>query len=199
MTTFDFAAGHQPLTPDDPDLERRRARLKALGLGDDQPRPDLDRLAQELARTAADLVGITTAPYAMVNLITGHQFFAGLYEPAPAAGGIGHQAATAATSVGRVMSRDHGYCPHTLNRLHPLILDDVCASPRFGSNPVADLLGIRTYMGAPLVDEESGTVLGTVCVVDTQPRPWGRPGLALIKDFRDQAMARIRQAGHRTW
>ncbi|MFE2914608.1 GAF domain-containing protein [Kitasatospora indigofera] len=199
MTTFDFAAGHQPLTPPDPDLDRRRARLQALGLGDERPIADLDHLARILARSAANLIGIANAPFAMVNVITGHQFFAGLYEPAPATTGIGPQTARPASSVGRIMSRDHGYCPHVINRRTALVLDDVCAFARFKSNPVADELGIRTYLGAPLIDEQSGTVLGTVCVVDTQPRPWGRPGLALIKDFRDQAMARIRQADHHPW
>ncbi|MFC7733308.1 GAF domain-containing protein [Actinomadura keratinilytica] len=62
----------------------------------------------------------------------------------------------------------------------PLVLDDVCDYPRFAGNPVVDTIGIRSYMGAPLIDR-SGVALGTICVVDREPRPWGRPGLELIK------------------
>jgi GAF domain-containing protein len=65
-------------------------------------------------------------------------------------------------------------------RRKALVLDDVCDYPRFASNPVVDEIGIRSYLGAPLIDR-TGATLGTVCVVDTEPRPWGRPGLQTIK------------------
>jgi hypothetical protein len=51
-----------------------------------------------------------------------------------------------------------------------MILGDVCAYPRFAGSPVVDQLGIRAYMRAPLIDV-TGTVLGTVCVVDVEQRP----------------------------
>jgi GAF domain-containing protein len=125
----------------------------------------------------------------MVNLITDHQYFAGLHVPQPASPG----ADAAQPEVGRVMDRQHGYCPHVLDRRKALVLDDVCAYPRFASNEVVDLIGIRTYLGAPLIDEETGTTLGTICIVDTEPRPWGREGLEFIRDYRDRLMDEIRK------
>jgi GAF domain-containing protein len=47
---------------------------------------------------------------------------------------------------------------------------------------VVDEIGIRSYLGAPLIDR-TGTTLGTICVVDVEPRPWGRAGLETIKSM----------------
>ncbi|MFJ1249357.1 GAF domain-containing protein, partial [Streptomyces albidoflavus] len=75
---------------------------------------------------------------------------------------------------------DSAYCPYVVVRRKALVLEDVCDFPRFAGNPVVDEIGIRSYLGAPLIDR-TGLALGTVCVVDTQPRPWGRAGLDTIK------------------
>jgi GAF domain-containing protein len=61
---------------------------------------------------------------------------------------------------------------------------------------VVDEIGIRSYLGAPLIDR-TGTTLGTICVVDTEPRPWGRPGLETIKALAAELMERINQREER--
>jgi len=94
--------------------------------------------------------------------------------------------------VGREMDRDHGYCPHVVVRGKALVLGDVCDYPRFAGNPVVDKIGIRSYLGAPLIDDD-GNTLGTVCVVDTETHDWGRPGLDIIKDMAAKVMDRIRE------
>lgn len=197
MPTFDPETGRHLLTPVDNDQPLRSERLHILGL-DDRPHPEFDVFAGELARAAADLARTAQVPYAMVNLFsTGpegpHQYFAGLHVPGTQPGSLPD---AARPEVGRVMSRDHGWCPHVVDRRKPLILNDVCSAPRFAGNEVVDMIGIRTYMGAPLIDEETGTALGTICVIDTEPRPWGRDGLDLIKHHRDQLMDIVyRRAG----
>jgi GAF domain-containing protein len=149
----------------------------------DRPDPQLDHFARQLAHDAG-------VPYAMVNLFTGgEQHFLGLCTP------DGHDALPA---VGRQMPIEHGFCPDVVARGKALVLPDVCAYPRFASNPVVDLIGIRTYAGAPLI-HDSGTVLGTVCFVGPQvlPDSTGRNSLALIKEQRDQVMDYLyRGAGH---
>lgn len=184
MSTFDPETGRHLLPPEDDELELRRARLRQLGLGD-QPVAEFDDFAAEMAAEAAKLSGSSGTPYAMVNLITDHQYFAGLHVPEGSGDGGGPE-------VGRIMERDHGYCPNVLDRRKALVLDDVCAYPRFASNEVVDMIGIRTYLGAPLIDDVTGTVLGTVCIVDTEPRPWGRDGLEFIRHYRDELMERLR-------
>lgn len=176
--------GHM-LTPVDQEAPQRLLRLRELGLGEN-PDPDFDEFACNLAQT-------TGAPFAMVNFIDeDRQYFAGLYASPRTQTSSAVAAESAATEVGRVMDRDHGYCPHVVVRRLPLVLDDVCDYPRFAGNPVVDKIGIRSYLGAPLIDR-TGTTLGTICVVDTEPRPWGRPGLELIKVRAAELIQRINQ------
>ncbi|WP_073948885.1 GAF domain-containing protein [Streptomyces kebangsaanensis] len=173
--------GRLLLTPEDRDAPARTRRLRGLGLGE-RPEPALDAFADRLA-------ALTRAPYAMVNFLDEHgQFFAGLHRPErdvltvdtdPGTGGDGDGDGTR-REVGRRLARDHGFCPHVVVRRKALVLEDVCDYPRFAGNPVVDEFGIRSYLGAPLIDS-TRTVLGTVCVVDLEPRPWGREGLRTIK------------------
>ncbi|WP_405798131.1 GAF domain-containing protein [Streptomyces sp. NBC_01506] len=184
--TYDTEAGLHLPAPD-ADLAGREARLRELGIGD-MPDAEFDAFATQLAQAAG-------APYAMVNFITGHQFFAGLHTPSAPQSGAGGPETGGAPEVSRIMSRDHGYCPDVLNRRKALVLPDVYAYPRFASNEVVDLIGIRTYAGAPLIDERTDTVLGTVCFVGTDPRgkETGRDTLQLIKESRDELMRMIYQ------
>jgi GAF domain-containing protein len=180
-------ASYQPLTPADHEGPRRAERLRELGLGQD-PDPEFDEFARRLAR-------ITGAPYAMVNFITGEQqYFAGLYTPSSEDARQDESAAV--DEPGRDMPRDHGWCPHVVVRRKALVLDDVCDYPRYNGNPVIDKLGIRSYLGAPLIDH-TGTTLGTICVVDTDTREWGHEGLATIKEMAAEVVELINQRdGH---
>ncbi|MFJ3669961.1 GAF domain-containing protein [Streptomyces sp. NPDC090106] len=173
-------AGRLLLTPEDRDAPARARRLHGLGLGT-CAEPALDDFADRLAER-------TGAPYAMVNFIDeNRQFFAGLHtpdaRPLPAAD-------KPRPELGRQLARDHGFCPHVVARRKALVLEDVCDYPRFAGNAVVDEFGIRSYLGAPLIDR-SGMVLGTVCVVDIEPRPWGRPGLETIKSAAAELVARV--------
>lgn len=174
-------SGHL-LTPPDPDAPWRAARLRELGLGQGPDR-ELDAFARELAEAARELSGSEQTPFAMVNFVTDQQYLCGLYTPPS-------NDPADAVELGREVPLDHGYCPHVVVRRKALVLDDVCDYPRFAGNPVVDKLGIRTYVGAPLIDS-SGVALGTICVVDSEPRPWGHPGLNLIKERAAELMQRI--------
>ncbi|MGZ0233446.1 GAF domain-containing protein [Streptomyces sp. CPS1] len=168
------------LTPEDREAPARVQRLRRLGVGQ-HPDAELDAFADHLAR----LVG---APYAMVNFIgERRQFFAGLSVPAaapvPRADGGGPE-------CDRTLPRDHGFCPHVVVRRKALVLEDVRDYPRFAGNPVVDEYGIRSYLGAPLLDG-TGMALGTVCAADVTPRAWGREGLETIKALAADLVARI--------
>lgn len=114
----------------------------------------------------------------MVNLITDRQFFAGLHNPTDGKLPV----------VDRSMPRYHGYCPEVLANKVARILPDVFAKPRFASNPVVDLIGIRSYAGAPLIHE--GTVIGTLCALGpiTRPKTVGQAWLSLMRARRDELM-----------
>jgi GAF domain-containing protein len=177
--TYDPAV-HQLFTPVDQEAPHRVRRLRELGLGE-EPDAEFDQFARKLG-------SVTDAPYAMVNFISeDHQYFAGLYVAS-----TGGTMETAAAQPSRTMPRDHGFCPHVVVRRKALVLDDVCDYPRFAGNPVVDELGIRSYLGAPLIDR-TGTTLGTICVVDIEPRLWGRQGLETIKTLASELVNRIHQ------
>ncbi|MFI9645436.1 GAF domain-containing protein [Streptomyces sp. NPDC052040] len=161
------------LTPEDRDASERVRRLLRLGLGV-HGEPEFDAFAGRMAE-------LTAAPYAMVTFMDEHrQFFAGLHQPGdrPLTAVAGAPDGGAATA--RHLGREYGFCPHVVVRGRALVLEDVRDYPRFAGNPLVDEIGIRSYLGAPLVDR-TGTALGTVCAADVEPRPWGRAGLATIK------------------
>ncbi|WP_344128852.1 GAF domain-containing protein [Saccharopolyspora halophila] len=168
MTTFD-ASGHRHFSPVDSSAQERAARLRQLGLGDSAD-ADFDAFAQRIAQT----LGV---PNAMVNFITDtHQYLGGLFTRVPSM-----EDANAETDP-RSAPMETGYCPHVIARRMALVLEDVCDYPRFAGNDVVDKMNVRSYLGAPLIDR-TGLALGTVCVVDTEPRPWGRDGLNAIKSL----------------
>ncbi|MFD5079570.1 GAF domain-containing protein [Streptomyces sp. NPDC058371] len=170
------------VTPEDPDAPARAARLRSLGVGS-LPLPEFDAFARNLAR-------ILETPYAMVNFIDeSRQYFAGLY----ATGQPGVELPPQEASSSRIMSKDHGWCPHVVVRKKALVLEDVCDYPRFAGNPVVDEMSIRSYLGAPLIDWNSGMALGTICVIDTDTRPWGRQGLEIIKAQAQEMVARLHE------
>ncbi|WP_399083285.1 GAF domain-containing protein [Streptomyces sp. BBFR2] len=171
---------HLLRTPVDTGATERAARLRELGLGD-APVPAFDAYAREVARALR-------TPYGVVNLLgERRQYFAGLYTPPR---GRVPGAPRALGGDLRVIARDHGYCPHVVVRRKALALEDVRDYPRFAGNPVVDESGIRAYLGAPLIDR-TGLALGTVCVVDLEPRPWGREGLEAIKEAAAGLVTRI--------
>ncbi|MGW0209109.1 GAF domain-containing protein [Streptomyces sp. NPDC003233] len=99
---------------------------------------------------------------------------------------------------GRVMPRDidMGICPHVVKRRRALVLEDIRDFPRFAGNPVVDAIGVHSYLGAPLMDS-TGVVLGTICVVDQDPHPWGHTGLETIKAMAAELVERIEESARR--
>ncbi|MGG8407047.1 GAF domain-containing protein, partial [Streptomyces sp. 12297] len=169
--TYYESTGHLLLTPVDREAPARAERLRALGLGE-RADAEFDAFARRIADTAR-------TPYAAVNFIDqDRQFFAGLYHRPDAPAGA---------YTGRLLARDHGYCPHVVVRRRALVLEDVRDFARFAPNAVVDESGVRSYLGAPLTDRQ-GFVLGTVCAVDLEPRRWGRAGLDTIKELAAELM-----------
>ncbi len=66
--------------------------------------------------------------------------------------------------------RDISFCGHVVMNEETLIVSDATQDDRFADNPlVAGELGIRFYVGTPLVTSDN-YVLGTLCVIDRYPR-----------------------------
>ena len=67
-------------------------------------------------------------------------------------------------------SRERSFCAHALGGADLLEVPDARLDPRFAGNPsVTGDPFVRFYAGAPLITRD-GYVLGTLCVLDTEPR-----------------------------
>ena len=88
--------------------------------------------------------------------------------------------------------REHAFCAHAItdpNNL--LVVEDASNDPRFASNPwVTDAPAFRFYAGAPIVTA-NGEVLGTVCVIDQQPRQLDAHALDSLHCLARQVMAQL--------
>jgi|GEM_PF-1505385 len=162
----------------------RAARQRDLGLA-----ATADSVFDRVARRAAEATGATAA---MVNMVGENgQYLVGLWGKEPAAGEPGFLG-----DPGRYADMESGFCVHVVGRKAALTLDDVFDFSRFRGNPIVDELGVRSYIGVPLMDED-GTVIGTVCAIDPAPRSeadgnsWGYQGLEVLKEARDEVLAEI--------
>jgi len=78
--------------------------------------------------------------------------------------------------------REAAFCAHTI--LDPdrvLVVEDATLDPRFANNPmVVGEPHLVSYAGAPMVAPD-GTVIGTVCVMDYEPRVYTTAQLAVLR------------------
>ncbi|MEU0835320.1 GAF domain-containing protein [Streptomyces sp. NPDC056231] len=162
-----------PLTSDQSRLaaEQRRLRLQILGLNTVEAEATFDRVA----RLAASF---TQSPLAMVNFINDErQMFRGMYVPPASPDDKANTESRGIvfdlSNLAREAPADYGFCPHVVAQGSQLALDDVFDYPRFRGNPLVNDMGVRSYLGTPLLDN-SGMILGTVCVADTVARTWDR-------------------------
>lgn len=83
------------------------------------------------------------------------------------------------------------FCAYTVIEPRTLVVRDAQQDPRFADNPL--VIGdpnIRFYAGAPII-APNGHVLGTVCVIDTQPRDLTPTQIAGLEALARQVMALI--------
>ena len=82
------------------------------------------------------------------------------------------------------LDRKVAFCAHAIVRpTEPMVIPDLQLDQRFVGNPlVAQAPHLRFYAGAPIVDA-NGLALGTIAVIDAQPRPFSGAQCAALTDL----------------
>src|SRR5690606_18925706 len=138
----------------------------------------------ELASIARFAAKLCDTPYALVSLVEEErQRF------------LAREGLTASETP-----REISFCTHAMQGSGLMEVRDATRDPRFAGNPLVTAgPRLRFYAGQPLKSEE-GLPLGTLCVLDTAPRPAGldafqREGLEVLAQA---TMRRLRSRRHST-
>ncbi|MDP9348694.1 MAG: GAF domain-containing protein, partial [Gemmatimonadota bacterium] len=142
----------------------RLAVLARLGVLDSPREEVFDRLTRLAARTLH-------VPIALISIVDGErQFFksqVGLPEP---------------WASRRETPLSHSFCRHVVEARAPLVVEDARLHPVLRENLAIRDLRVIAYAGVPLITSY-GIEVGTLCAIDTTPRPWLEEEVEMLKEL----------------
>ncbi|WP_345255206.1 GAF domain-containing protein [Flaviaesturariibacter amylovorans] len=149
--------------------EARQEALQRYQLTQGLPSGYFNNLAHIIAQTFQ-------TPIALVSLVHADQV--------EFAGNVGMEDTASAP-------RGISLCSLAILEEHPTVIPNALQDPCVLSNPlVTGDFGLRFYAGAPIVTTD-GLPLGTVCVVDREPRNFTDTERTMLKEFARTAMEEI--------
>jgi signal transduction histidine kinase len=148
--------------------QRRLAALRSYGILDTVK----ESAFEDITRIASLVCG---TPIAVVNLIDAdRQWFKSEV-------GLGVRETPLATSI----------CAHAILEHDMLVVPDTTQDRRFAENPlVTGDPGLRFYAGA-LLKTADGLAIGTVCVLDTEPRGLSQQQIDVLRGLARQVMTQL--------
>ena len=156
------------------DVVRDPARLAAVrgtGLVDSAQEEAFDRLT----RLAAKLTG---AAVTFISLIEeDRDFYKSCFGfPEPLASARQLQGTT--------------FCHYAIASSGPLVIEDTLADPTYRSVPTVQSLGVRAYLGIPLVTA-GGATIGSFCAIEFHPRAWTELQIEVMRELAASTMREI--------
>lgn len=154
--------------PIPPNEDLRLAALRRYDILDTSPEPGFDRITTIASR-------LLNAPVVLISLLDeDRQWF-------KAAHGVD------ATET----PRSHAFCAYTILDEKPLVIEDTTKDHRTDHNPmVVGPPNVRFYAGAPLITSD-GMALGSLCIVDRNPRQMDSAELDLLEDLADAVVDQL--------
>lgn len=149
----------------------RQAALRPLDLIDTSAEEAFDRLTRLAAR-------VLQTPIALVSLVDAERQFC--------ISGVGLPESWAARQI--PMTRT--ICTDVVASGEPLIIPEMLTNLRFAHHPTVIELHAEAYAGMPL-RTSAGAVIGSFCVIDTQPRQWTPDEIATLHDLAAAMMTEI--------
>ncbi len=155
------------------DEERRLEDLQRLDMLLTEPEAAFDQVINELAR-------IFAVPGVMMSFTDRDtQYF-------KSAVGLPDEFATTRTEP-----RELSVCSHVIGENRMLVVEDLLSDERFRDNPIVQSSGARFYAGTPLRSDE-GRAIGTLCLVDVEPRTIGPRERDLLRLVAEGVMAQVK-------
>ena len=149
-----------PMIPDDE--KQRLEKLRALKLLDSAPEERFDRLT----RMAKRMFGVDISVLSLID--DGRQWF---------------KSKSTEMDIPDETSREVSFCGHAILGNDVFVIKDALDDHRFKDNPlVTKDPNIRFYAGYPL-KVNNGSALGTLCIIDTEPREFDADDSQLLKDL----------------
>ncbi len=150
----------------------RLQRLRQLAILDTPQEESFDALSR-LATM------ILEAPTALVSIVDrDRQFFKsciGLPEP---------------WNSQRETPLSHSFCKHVVATAEPLIVEDARENALVMENLAISDMNVIAYLGIPLVLSD-GVVLGSFCVIDSQPRQWTERQVSIMTDLAGRVITEL--------
>lgn len=155
-----------------PDEHDRLQAVLAMRLDEPAPGEALQRFAERVA-------SVFGVPVCLVSIITADRqywhAFCGL---------------TGALAEARGTPREESFCTHAVAARAALVVQDAAAHPFFAHNRLVTEEGLRFYAGVPLFGR-FGEALGTLCILDFQPRSFGYFDLELLGVLAKRVLAEL--------
>ena len=154
------------ITP--PDEAKRMAAVRRYNILDTPPDGAFDRITALAARRFG-------VPIAIVSIVDEDRIWFKSHHGLPV----------------EQIDREPGLCASAILGKDPYLLADASIDPRSLANPlVAGDFGLRFYAGAPLTTSD-GHNLGTLCVIDKEPRPIDERQIEDLQDLASVVMDQI--------
>ena len=153
---------------------RMSERLEAVRRTEllDSPREEaFDRLTRLAAK-------LTAAPVTFISLVDeSRDFYKSCY-------GFPEPLATKREMTGTT------FCHYAIESPSPLVIEDTKADPVYRKVPTVESLGVRAYLGVPLVTT-SGHAIGSFCAIDFKPRKWSSLDIEILQELAASTMREI--------